>query len=71
MTETRIHPDTGEVLYRDVRKQIVAFGQMSESVEVPGWYSEGNGGSIHTAADLKAANETYIKLRSAYRGEET
>lgn len=66
MTETRIHPETGEVLRREVREQVVAFGPLSERVDVAGWYPEGNGDAIHTGADLKGANDAYKKLRSAY-----
>ncbi|MGB3710469.1 MAG: type II toxin-antitoxin system MqsA family antitoxin [Erythrobacter sp.] len=66
MTKTRIHPETGEILRRDVREQLITFGPLSETVEVSGWYPDGDGDAIHTGADLKAANEVYKKLRSAY-----
>ena len=48
MTDTRIHPTTGRALSRGVRPQIVAFGSMSRVVDVPGWYPDDDGDSIHS-----------------------
>lgn len=66
MTETRIHPETGKTLKRDVRVMVVQYGSLSHEVEVPGWYPDGDGDAIHSGADLKAADEAYAELRVAY-----
>ncbi|AMK20429.1 MULTISPECIES: type II toxin-antitoxin system MqsA family antitoxin [Sphingobium] len=66
MSETRIHPETGKSLRRDVRQQTVRVGSMSQVVDVPGWYPDDDGDSVHTGADLKASNEAYKSLRDAY-----
>lgn len=66
MTQTRIHPETGEVLRRDARAQTVSVGSMSREVEVPGWYPEGDGDSIHSGAELQALDRAYLELRAAY-----
>jgi len=66
MTEARIHPVTGKTLSRQVRTQIVSFGSLSATVEVPGWYPDDDGDSIHSGADLLKREETYAKLRKAY-----
>lgn len=67
MTETRIHPETGKTLKRDVRPMAVEYGSMAREVDVPGWYAEpDDGNSIHSGADLKAADEAYADLREAY-----
>ena len=67
MTETRIHPETGKTLERDVRPMAVQYGSMAREVDVPGWYAEpDDGNSIHNGADLKAADEAYAELRQAY-----
>ena len=66
MTETRIHPETGKVLRRDVRQQTVSVGSLSRVVDVPGWYPDDDSDSIHSGADLKASNETFQELRAAY-----
>jgi HTH-type transcriptional regulator/antitoxin MqsA len=66
VTETRIHPETGKVLRRDVRQQTVSVGSLSRVVDVPGWYPDDDGDSIHSGADLKASNQAFLDLRAAY-----
>ena len=66
MTQTRIHPETGEVLRRDARAQTISVGSMSREVEVPGWYPEDDGDSIHSGAELQALDRAYLELRAAY-----
>lgn len=66
MTDTRIHPVTGQTLLRQVRRQDVVFGSLSCSVEVPGWYPEGEGDSLHTGRDLVAKEAAFQDLRNAY-----
>jgi HTH-type transcriptional regulator / antitoxin MqsA len=68
VSNTRIHPETGQELRRDVRQQVVQFGSLSRVVDVPGWYPEGDGDALFTGADLKASNEAFKELRSAYAG---
>lgn len=66
MADTRIHPETGKTLRREMRPQTVAFGSLSRVVEVPGWYPEDNSDSIHTGADLIVPNSAFLELRTAY-----
>ena len=66
MGQTRIHPKTGEVLCRDTRLQTLSVGSLSREVEVPGWYPEDNGDSIHSGAELQAIDQAYLELRAAY-----
>ena len=66
MGHTRIHPKTGEELRRDARMQTLSVGSLSREVEVPGWYPEGDGDSIHSGAELQALDQAYLELRAAY-----
>lgn len=66
MGQTRIHPKTGDVLRRDARMQTLSVGSLAREVEVPGWYPEGDGDSIHSGAELQAIDQAYIELRAAY-----
>ena len=66
MTETRIHPETGKTLTRDVRTMVIQYGSLSREVEVPGWYPDDGGDAVHSGADLKAADEAYAELRDEY-----
>jgi len=64
--QTRVHPETGETLHRDVRPQVIRAGSLSRTVDVPGWYPEGNGDAIHTGADLRSSEEVFVSLRAEY-----
>lgn len=66
MSETRIHPETGKVLRRDVRSQTVVVGSLSRTVDVPGWYPDDESDAVHSGADLKAMDEAYKALREDY-----
>lgn len=66
MAQTRIHPQTGQILIRSVREQTVCVGSLSRTIEVPGWYPEDDSDSIHSGTDLQALNEAYKELRAAY-----
>lgn len=66
MTETRIHPETGKTLRRGMRRQIVTFGSMSQTVDVPGWYAEDDSDSIHSGADLTESDRAFRELKAAY-----
>lgn len=66
MSEKRVHPETGQVLHRDVRPQTVCVGSLSREVDVPGWYPEDDGDAIHSGADLKVLNEAFKTLREKY-----
>ena len=68
MSDTRIHPETGQELRRDVRRQTVTFGSLSRVVDVPGWYPDGDGDALFDGADLHAANAAFKELRSEYGG---
>jgi HTH-type transcriptional regulator/antitoxin MqsA len=66
MTKTRIHPETGKPLRRGVRTQLVKFGSMSRSIDVPGWYPDDDSDSIHTGADLEESDHVFQELKAAY-----
>jgi HTH-type transcriptional regulator/antitoxin MqsA len=66
MTETRIHPETGKTLRRNVRPQTVRYGSMSRSVDVPGWYPDDDSDSIHSGTDLAESDRVFQELKAAY-----
>lgn len=65
MTEIRIHPVTGAALHRGTRTETLRYAGMTEAVEVPGWYPESDGDSIHTGSDLAAEQEAWKRLKAA------
>ena len=66
MSETRIHPETGKVLRRDVRPQTIVVGSLSRTVDVAGWYPDDDSDAIHSGADLKTLDAAYKALREDY-----
>lgn len=66
MTEVRIHPETGKPLHRGTRPQVVRFGSLSRTVDVPGWYPDDDSDSLHSGTDIAASDEIYQQLRSEY-----
>lgn len=66
MIETRIHPETGKTLHRDVRPQAVRYGSMVRRVDVPGWYPDDDSDSIHSGDDLAESDRAFQELRAAY-----
>ncbi|MBC7985317.1 MAG: type II toxin-antitoxin system MqsA family antitoxin [Sphingomonadaceae bacterium] len=66
MTKTRIHPDTGKTLRREVRPETIRFGSLTRTVDVPGWYPDDDGDAIHSGADLAESDRVYRELRTQY-----
>jgi HTH-type transcriptional regulator/antitoxin MqsA len=65
MAKTKIHPVTGETLTRSVRPFTVKYAGRSATVELPGWYPEGKGDSLHVGQDMQAADEALQRLKEA------
>ena len=72
--ETRIHPETGEVLRRDVRAIEFSYKGEKIFVDMPGWYpAEGDDG-IFTHEDMKISDQALRILKSRHEinsGEQT
>ena len=72
--ETRIHPETGEILHRDVRAIEFSYKGEKIFVDMPGWYpAEGDDG-IFTHEDMKISDQALRILKSRHEinsGEKT
>lgn len=66
MSETRIHPETGQELRRDTRPRTLCVGSLSRVIDVPGWYPDGDGDAVHSGEDLLAYDEAFKELRDTY-----
>lgn len=69
MMDTRIHPETGQRLHRDVRPITVTYASQSRTVDVPGWYPDGEGDAIHSGEDLAVIDEATRLMRAAYAAD--
>ncbi len=65
LPETTISPETGEVLRRDVRPFVVSYGSRSITVDLPGYYPDGEGDGVVIGEDMRAAGEALKKLKVA------
>ena len=65
--ETRIHPETGEVLRRDVRPFEFTFRGETITVNMPGRYPAGDGDAIFTHEDLQVSERALENLKIRQR----
>ena len=69
MEKTMIHPETGEILYRDVRQIEYTYRNESIIVDQPGWYPK-NGNTddgILLQEDMKIAGNTTRVMKARYQ----
>lgn len=64
-------PETGKPMRRDVRPCVVEYGGESVVVDLPGYYPEGDGESIHIGDDTKASDEALRLLKQKVDGVPT
>ena len=62
----KIHPETGEILHRDIRPVEYTYKGEKITVNQPGWYpAEGDEG-ILTREDCKVADEALAIMKARY-----
>ena len=66
MEEMRIHPETGEILRRDVRPVKYTYKGESIIVDQPGWYPEKGDDGILTSEDMDVSDEALRILKARH-----
>ncbi len=61
-------PETGELLTRGVRPFTVAYKGHSVTVELPGYYPDGEGDGVHVGDDMAAADSALRALKERVDG---
>jgi len=61
-----IHPETGEVLYRDIRPITYNYKGESVTVNVPGWYPKNSDEGILTKEDCKVGDMALKELKARF-----
>jgi HTH-type transcriptional regulator/antitoxin MqsA len=56
MTKAPICPETGKPMVRDTRPVAVTYKGHSTTIDMPGWYCNDSGESIHTGEDMKVSD---------------
>jgi len=64
MSDTRVHPDTGAVLRRSVRRRKLNYKGVEGFFEIPGWWPADDGDGILEGADLKVFDHAFDQLRA-------
>lgn len=66
----KIHPETGEILHRDVRPFEFSFRGEKITIDMPGWYPEKNDNGIFTQEDMKVAGNALRTLKESRQSNE-
>ena len=62
----KIHPETGEILHRDVRLIEYSYKGKKFFVNQPGWYPAESDDGILSQEDMKVAGDALRNLKSHY-----
>ncbi len=62
----KIHPETGEVLHRDVRPFEFTFRGETITIDMPGWYPAEGDEAIFTREDMKVAGDALRALKARH-----
>ncbi|MFM9856940.1 type II toxin-antitoxin system MqsA family antitoxin [Pseudoxanthobacter sp. M-2] len=69
MTDTvRLHPETGATLTRGVRRTPVEYRHGSVTVDLPGWYPDGDGDGLHDVTDMRLLDRALNRLKAEAEG---
>ena len=61
-------PETGRTLHRDTRPFTVRYKDQEIVVDLPGYYPDGGGESVHIGADMEAAGAALRVLKERVDG---
>ena len=62
----KIHPETGEVLHRDVHEVEYEYKGEKITISQPAWYNDKGDDWILTSADWKIADQAFEILKARY-----
>ena len=65
----KIHPETGEILHRDVRKIEYTYKGESIIVDMPGWYPVEGDEGIFTQEDMKIWGDAVRTLKARHKAK--
>jgi YgiT-type zinc finger domain-containing protein len=63
MSKTPVCPETGKPLVRDTRPMTISFRGRSSTFDMPGWYCDESGESIHIAEDIGVSDAALKALK--------
>jgi HTH-type transcriptional regulator / antitoxin MqsA len=63
-----VHPETGELLHRDVRPLTLTYKGQSITFDMPGWYGGNSDEGVHTGEDMKVSDRALNSLKVRAEG---
>lgn len=64
MTGGPVCPETGKPMVRDTRPMTINYKGQSATIQMPGWYCDEFGESIHTGEDMKVSDAALKELKN-------
>lgn len=64
--ETMIHPETGELLRRDIRPREFNYKGETVVMDMPGWYPTGDGDAIFSRQDMEVHDKALDILQARH-----
>jgi HTH-type transcriptional regulator / antitoxin MqsA len=64
MTGAPVCPETGKPMVRDTRPMTINYKGQSATIQMPGWYCDESGESIHTGEDMKVSDAALKELKN-------
>lgn len=61
-------PVTGETMVRDTRPMTITYKGHSTTFDMPGWYCDASGESVHSGADMKVSDRALNALKAHVEG---
>ena len=61
-------PETGQPMVRGVRPMTITYKGRSATFDMPGWYCEASGESVHTGEDMKVSDREHNRLKAKIEG---
>src|SRR3954469_17753607 len=59
-----VYPVTGAPMVRDTRPMTITYKGVAATFDMPGWYCDASGESIHSGSDMKVSDRELAKLKA-------
>lgn len=64
--DKRVCPETGKTMTRGTRQVTVIYKELSEVIELNGWYAEDVESGLHSEMDLKVMDRALTRLKARH-----
>lgn len=71
MAEAPRCPETGLPMVRAVRPDTVTYKGRTRAIQMPGWYCDASGESMHSREDMKVSDRALAELKAEVEGVAT